>query len=61
MGWVAIFQFLVGWVGSTIAKVLNFLKDYVNAYKERLDKIWLHQAEDRSSKNICLLISKEHE
>jgi len=55
------FSVFGGLVGSTIAKVLNILKDYVNAYKERLDKIWLHQAEDRSSKNICLLISKEHE
>ena len=43
-GWVEIFQFLVGWVGSTIAKVLKSLKDYVSAFKARLDKIWLHQA-----------------
>jgi len=32
------------WVGSTIAKVLNVRKDYVNAFKARLDKFWLHQA-----------------
>ena len=40
-GWVEIFQFLVDWVGSTIAKVL---KIYDNAFKARLDKIWLSQA-----------------
>ena len=34
----------VGWVGSTIAKVLKIVKDYVNASKARLDKICLHQA-----------------
>jgi len=48
MGWVGLgrdfFQFLVGWVGSTTAKVLKSLKDYVSAFKARLDKIWLHQA-----------------
>jgi len=38
-GWVEIFQFLVGWVGSTIAKVLNILKDYFNAFKALLDEI----------------------
>ena len=43
-GWVEIFQFLVGWVGSTPAKVLEFWKDYVNAFKPWLDEIWLHQA-----------------
>ena len=46
-GWVEIFQFLVGCIGligSTIAKVLNFWKDYVDAFKARLDKIWLQQA-----------------
>ena len=42
--WVDIFQCLVGWVGSTIAKLLKIWKDYVNAFKARLDKIWLHQA-----------------
>jgi len=31
LGWVEIFQFLVGWVGSTTAKVLKIRKDYVNA------------------------------
>jgi len=30
----------MGWVGSTVAKVLQISKDYVNAF----DKIWLHQA-----------------
>jgi len=34
----------MGWVGSTIAKVLKIWKDYVNAFKARLGKIWLHQA-----------------
>jgi len=43
-GWVEIFQFLVGWAGSTITKVLKIGKDCVNALKARLDKIWLHQA-----------------
>jgi len=38
MGWVD------PWVGSTIAKVLKIWKDYVNAFKARLDKIWFHQA-----------------
>ena len=42
-GLVEIFQFLVGWVGSTIPKLLKILKDYVNALKARLDKISLHQ------------------
>ena len=32
------------WVGSTTEKVLKILKDYVNAFKARLDKIWFHQA-----------------
>ena len=44
MGWVEIFQFFVGWVGSTIAKVLKIRNDCVNSFKARLDKIWLHQA-----------------
>jgi len=34
----------VGWVGSTVAKVLKIGKNRVNAFKARLDKIWLHQA-----------------
>ena len=38
MGWVGL-----GWIGSTIAKVLKFWQDYVNAFKAWLDKIWLHQ------------------
>ena len=44
MGWVEIFQFLVGWVGSATAKVLKIWTDYFNAFKARLDKIWLNQA-----------------
>ena len=44
VGWVEIFQFLVGWVGSTTEKVLKIWKDYVNAFKARLDVIWFHQA-----------------
>ena len=43
MGWVDPWVGL-GWVGSTIANVLKILKDYVNAFKARLDKIWFHQA-----------------
>jgi len=34
----------LGRVGSTIAKALKIWKDYVNAFKARLDKICLHQA-----------------
>jgi len=44
LDWVEIFQFLVGWVGSIIAKVLKSLQYYVVAFNARLDKIWLHQA-----------------
>ena len=36
----------LGRVGSTIANVLEFRKDYVNAFKARSDKIWSHQVED---------------
>jgi len=49
LGWIMgrvgsrLFCFLVGSVGSTIAKVLKIWKDYVNAFKVQLDKIWLHQ------------------
>jgi len=43
-GWVEIFQFLVGWVGSTTAKVLKNLNRLFNVFKARLDKIWLHKA-----------------
>ena len=44
-GWVEIFQFfLLGWVGTTTAKVLKIRKNHFNAYKARLDKIWLHRA-----------------
>jgi len=43
MGWIGLgqdFQFLVGWVGSTIAKVLKKIRnDYVNAFKARLQSI----------------------
>jgi len=39
-GWVEIFQFLVGWVGLGPLQQ----KYCVNAFKARLDKIWLHQA-----------------
>jgi len=42
LGWVGLgrdFQFLVGWVGSTTAKVLKIRKDYFDAFKARLDKI----------------------
>ena len=34
----------MGWVGSTTEKVLKIWKDYVNAFKARLDEIWFHQA-----------------
>jgi len=34
----------MGWVGSTIAKVLKMERIAVNAFKARLDKIWLHRA-----------------
>jgi len=44
LGWVEIFQFLVGCVGSTTAKILKIWKDYINAFSARLDKIWLYQA-----------------
>ena len=44
LGWVEIFQFLMGWVGSTTAKVLKIWTNYFNAFKAQLDKIWLHQA-----------------
>jgi len=48
MGWIGLgrvgsifFQFLVGWVGFTVAKLL---KIYVTAFKAQLDKILFHQA-----------------
>jgi len=59
--WVGSRFFSFWWVGSTLANVLKFRKDYVNAFKARSDKIWLHQAEDRSSQKMRLLISQEHE
>ena len=57
MGWVELGWIGLGRVGSTFfsfwwvglgwvhySKVLETLKDYVNAFKARLDKIWFHQA-----------------
>ena len=44
LGRVASRFFSFWWVGPAIAKVLNICKDYVNAFKERSDKVWLHQA-----------------
>ena len=44
MGWDGSRFFSFWWVGSTIGKVLKIWKDYVNAFKARLDKIWLYQA-----------------
>ena len=49
LGWVGLDRDFsvfggLGWVGPTIAKVLKIRKDYVNAFKARLDKIWFHQA-----------------
>jgi len=41
--WVGLTHGL-GWVGSTTEKILKIWKDYVNAFKARLDKIWFHQA-----------------
>jgi len=45
-GWVEVFQFFgrLCWVGSTKEEVLKIWKDYVNAFKARLDNIWLHHA-----------------
>jgi len=40
LGWVEIFQSLVGWVHYS--KSTKILKVCVNAFKARLDKIWLH-------------------
>ena len=45
--WVGLgrdYSVFVAWVGSAIAKVLQIWKDNVNAFKARLDKIWLYQA-----------------
>jgi len=59
LGWVGLGRVGLGWVGlgrdfsvigglggvgSITAKVLKIWKDYFNAFKARLDKIWLHQA-----------------
>ena len=47
LGWVEIFQFLVGWFGLGLPctkSTKKVRKDYVNAFKARLDTIWLHQA-----------------
>jgi len=43
MGWVDPWVGL-GWVASSTEKVLKIRRDYVNAFKARLDKIWFHQA-----------------
>jgi len=43
LGWVKIFHLLVGWVGSTTAKVLKFER-IVLMHLKRLDKIWLYQS-----------------
>jgi len=60
MGWVgsrfSVFGGLrLGWDYSKCTKILN---GYYYAFKARFDKIWLHQAEDRSSKQIRLLSVK---
>jgi len=46
VGWGQDFSVFGGlsWVGSTVPKVVKFWKDYVNAFKARLDTIRLHQA-----------------
>jgi len=43
MGWVDPWVGL-GWVASSTEKVLKIRRDYVNAFKARLDKIWFHRA-----------------
>ena len=40
LGRVGLRFFSFWWVGSTIAKVLKIAKDYVDAFKARLDKIF---------------------
>jgi len=48
MGWVGHLGHGLGWVGSGWVhyskSTLKFWKDFINAFKARLDKIWLHQA-----------------
>jgi len=49
MGWAVLgrdFSLVVGLVrlGPPQQKYKKISKDYVNAFKARLDKIWLHQA-----------------
>jgi len=49
LGWVGLGRDFsvfggLGWVRSTITKVIKILKNYFNAFKARLDKIWLHLA-----------------
>ena len=43
-GWVKIFQFLCGLGWVHYSKSTKNWQDYFNAFKARLDKIWLHQA-----------------
>jgi len=48
LGWVGLGRDIsvfggLAWVGSTAAKVLKFER-IINAFKARLDKIWLHEA-----------------
>jgi len=38
------FSFRLSWIGSTIAKLVKVREAYVNAFKARLGKTWLHQA-----------------
>ena len=49
MGWVRSRFFSFWWVGLDWVHYSKsnkkFEKDYVNAFKARLDKIWLHQAD----------------
>ena len=53
LGWVEIFSVFGGleWVHYS-KNTKKFRKDYVNAFKARLDKIWLHQT---SPTNVWLL------
>jgi len=49
LGWVGLGRDFsvfggLGWVGSTTAKILKIWKCNCNAFKARLDMIWLHQA-----------------
>ena len=44
LGWVEIFQFLVGWVGSIIAKILKFEKIMLMYLKHNQPKPWVNPA-----------------